>query len=413
MSKWNEVRLGELIDINPETLSVSKYNGKIQYIDIASVNRGQLDGYTEYDIVDAPSRARRIIRNNDIIYSTVRPNLRAYYYVKDCPDNAICSTGFAVLRAKENVDSRFIYSLVTENSFVDYLSLVAKGSAYPAADTTDFKKAKVTVPDLPTQKRIADILSAYDHLIENNNRRIVLLEKAAQELYKEWFVRFRFPNHENTEFENGIPVGWERTTFEKIASFQNGYAFKSEELLGSSEDDTYEVFKQGHIMRGGGFKAEGTKSWYPKSKCADLNKFVLHKNDILMAMTDMKDNVAILGNTALLPHDNRYILNQRVGLLRPTNYRKVGFAYIYLLTNSYDFVNDLRSRANRGVQVNLSAAQIRSSATVVPSEEINEKFEQIINPIFEEVFNILNQNENLIKQRDLLLPRLMSGKLEV
>ena len=111
MSKWEEKRLGELIDVNPETLSLSKYKGSIQYIDIASVNNGRLDGYTEYDISEAPSRARRIIKNDDMIFSTVRPNLRAYYYVRNCPDNAICSTGFAILRAKKEVDSRFIYAL--------------------------------------------------------------------------------------------------------------------------------------------------------------------------------------------------------------------------------------------------------------------------------------------------------------
>ena len=123
MSKWEETRLGELIEINPETLSVSKYTGEIKYIDIASVNTGSLEGYTTYEISDAPSRARRIIKDKDIIFSTVRPNLKAYYFVKNAPPNAICSTGFAVLRAKKGVNSRFVYSLVTENSFVDYLTL--------------------------------------------------------------------------------------------------------------------------------------------------------------------------------------------------------------------------------------------------------------------------------------------------
>ena len=208
MSKWEEKRLGELIDINPETLAVTRYKGSIQYIDIASVSNGKLSGYATYDITEAPSRARRIIKENDVIFSTVRPNLKAYYYVKKSPKNATCSTGFAVLRAKSGVNSRFIYFLVTENSFVNYLALVAKGSAYPAVDTNDFKRAKVYVPDVFIQNRIADILSAYDDLIEANNRRIELLEQAAQELYKEWFVRFRFPGHEKAKFENGLPKGW-------------------------------------------------------------------------------------------------------------------------------------------------------------------------------------------------------------
>jgi len=155
MSEWVEKKLGELIHINSASLS-SNHNGIIKYIDISSVDRGRLLNYTEYDFLDAPGRARRIIKNDDTIISTVRPNLRAYWYVKNCPNNAIVSTGFAVIRARENNSSRFIYYLLTENSFIDYLTLVAKGSNYPAVDTNDFKRAKVTVPDLPTQTRIGE-----------------------------------------------------------------------------------------------------------------------------------------------------------------------------------------------------------------------------------------------------------------
>ena len=414
MSEWKITRVSQMAEIlsggTPKTEVEEYWNGNIPWLsvkDFAGDTRKVYASEKHISELGLNNSATQLLHPGDIIISARGTVGEVAQIGKTAAFNQSCYG----LRATDGYSSDYLYYMLKYQ--VRYLKSVANGAVFDTIVVKTFDRMKASVPDLPTQARIADILSAYDDLIEDNNHRITLLEKAAQELNKEWFVRFRFPGYETAKFENGIPVGWERTTFEKIASFQNGYAFKSEELLGSSEDDTYEVFKQGHIMRGGGFKAEGTKSWYPKSKCADLNKFVLHKNDILMAMTDMKDNVAILGNTALLPHDNRYILNQRVGLLRPTNYRKVGFAYIYLLTNSYDFVNDLRSRANRGVQVNLSAAQIRSSATVVPSEEINEKFEQIINPIFEEVFNILNQNENLIKQRDLLLPRLMSGKLEV
>ena len=83
------------------------------------------------------------------------------------------------------------------------------------------------IPDLPTQNRIAGILSAYDDLIENNRRRITLLEKAARLIYREWFVDFRFPNHEKTEFENGLPVGWQQQTFGDLFEFLGGFAFES------------------------------------------------------------------------------------------------------------------------------------------------------------------------------------------
>ena len=414
MSEWTTRRLEEIIQVNP-TVKLTK--GEVYpFIDIDKVSPTLRSVTNEEEkVYDGQSCSK--FCNGDTVFSRITPCLENRKIAKVSIDgqSSFGSTEFYVFRAKKGKsDENFVYYLTSSDAVVlPAINSMTGASGRQRADKRFIERTKLNVPDLPTQKRIADILSAYDDLIENNNRRIALLEKAAQELYKEWFVRFRFPGYENAKFEYGLPKGWERTTFEKIASFQNGYAFKSNELLDSAEPNTYEVFKQGHIKRGGGFKTEGTKSWYHKSLCTGLQKFVLHKKDILMAMTDMKDNVAILGNTAIMPYDNRYILNQRVGLLRPTHYRGTDFAYIHLLTNSYDFVQDLRSRANRGVQVNLSAAQIRESITVVPNEIINKKFAEVTDPIFEEIFNIMMQNENLAKQRDLLLPRLMSGKLEV
>ena len=407
MSKWNEVRLGELIDINPETLSVSKYNGKIQYIDIASVNRGQLDGYTEYDIVDAPSRARRIIRNNDIIYSTVRPNLRAYYYVKNCPDNAICSTGFAVLRAKENVDSRFIYSLVTENSFVDYLSLVAKGSAYPAADTADFKKAKVTVPDLPTQKRIADILSAYDDLIENNNHRIALLEKTAQDLYKEWFVRFRFPGYETAKFENGLPEGWEYIRFGKAIEIIDGdrgvnYP-KQEEFYETGEC----LFLNAGNVTKNGFDFSSF-SYITKEKDQVLRKGKLQTGDVVLTTRGTVGNVAFLNETltfAPMRINSGMVILRNLGIVSPE--------YIYTTLRHEGLQKAMMMYASGSAQPQLPIKDMRRIKIIKPDDVTMERFTEFVSPIYKQISSLIMKNQTISKQRDLLLPRLMSGKLEV
>jgi type I restriction enzyme S subunit len=345
------------------------------------VNCGQLDGYTEYDISDAPSRARRIIRNNDIIYSTVRPNLRAYYYVKDCPDNAICSTGFAVLRAKDNVDSRFVYSLVTENSFVDYLSLVAKGSAYPAADTADFKKAKVTVPDLPTQNRIADILSGYDDLIENNNRRIALLEKAAQELYKEWFVRFRFPGHETAKFENGLPEGWKVEKLGKLCKIITG------------KKDANEATGQGV---------------YPFFTCARetttfTDEYILDTDAILIS-----GNGSYTG--LVKKYSGKFDLYQRTYAL--FDFENIEWLYAYW-NLKINFEREFMGGSRGSAIPYITRPNIEKFKVVVPTKELMVKAQEIFEAIHNECSSLERKNKNLTKQRDLLLPRLMSGKLEV
>ena len=236
---------------------------------------------------------------------------------------------------------------------------------------------------------------------ENDN-----LLQQAQAIFTSYFINFE-------HFDGTIPADWEQGILQDIADFSNGYAFKSKDLLEAPTSDCYHVFKQGHINRGGGFNSSGTKSWYPKSKCSTLSKYILHRGDVLMAMTDMKDNVAILGNTALMTVDDQYIVNQRVGLLRSNGYKSTSFAYIYLLTNSFDFLNNLRSRANRGVQVNLSSAEIKSSPIWIATDAVNKEFNSLTEPLLTMIMANDIENQKLADMRDSLLPRLMSGEIDV
>lgn len=260
--------------------------------------------------------------------------------------------------------------------------------------------------DKGEQYKIARILAAIDEKILLNEEVNKNLEQQAQAIFKSWFIDLE-------PFNGAMPSDWEIVPLEKIVSFQNGYAFKSKELLNEPSSDCYQVFKQGHIARGGGFISDGTKSWFPKSLTSKLERFVLKKGDVLMAMTDMKDNVAILGNTAVMPQDNEYIVNQRVGHLRANGYKGIAYPFVYLLTNSTDFLVDLRSRANSGVQVNLSSTEIKASQTVLPTEKVNTAFSEITLPMFETIINNQLENQRLTQLRDTILPKLMSGELDV
>ena len=398
MSEWKETRLGKLIEINPETLSVSKYTGEIKYIDIAPVNTGSLEGYTTYEISDAPSRARRIIKDKDIIFSTVRPNLRAYYFVKNAPPNAICSTGFAVLRAKKGVNSRFIYSLVTENSFVDYLALVAKGSAYPAVDTNDFKKAKVTVPDLPTQDRIADILSAYDELIEANNRRIELLEQTAQELYKEWFVRFRFPGYENVKFEDGFPKGWIIKRLPDYGRVETGKT-PSTEIAENYGGEM--MFVKTPDMHGNMFIIQTEDKLSERGHNTQPKK-LLPANSIMVSCIGTAGVVSINAEPA---HTNQQI--NSIVLNNPNE-----LEWLYHTCKSLKETIELFG-ATGATMTNLSKGKFEKLKVVDPGENLILAYHNKVKPLFDEIKFLMYQNQNLAAQRDMLLPRLMSGKLEV
>ena len=232
------------------------------------------------------------------------------------------------------------------------------------------------------------------------------LLRQAQLLFQSWFVDYQ-------PFGGQMPNDWIEGVFADIVDFSNGYAFKSKELLDTLQPDCYRVFKQGHIFRGGGFNPDGTKSWYPRCEAEGLKKYVLKKGDILMAMTDMKDNVQILGNTAIMEVDDQYIVNQRVGVLRCKNERGISYPYIFLLTNSKDFLLDLRSRANSGVQVNLSSTEIKNSPVCIAPRHVYDEFTAIVLPMFEAMISNDIQNQQLAELRDTLLPKLMGGELSI
>ena len=141
----------------------------------------------------------------DILLSNIRPYFQKIWFADR---SGGCSNDVLVLRAKENTDAKFLYYVLSDNNFFNYDTVTSKGTKMPRGSKSAIMKYLVPDIDLPIQKRIADILSAYDDLIENNNRRIALLEKAARELYKEWFVRFRFPGYETAQFKDGLPSGW-------------------------------------------------------------------------------------------------------------------------------------------------------------------------------------------------------------
>ena len=351
-------------------------------------------------------------RNGDTIMARITPCLEngkiAKVSILDEGEVGFGSTEYIVFRAKEGIsDEDYLYYLICSPIVRDAAIKSMVGSSGRQRVQTDVvQNLEIDLPSIIEQKKIGALLRSIDDKIELNNKINENLLEQARSLFQAWYVDFK-------PFGGTMPSNWKTVSLDVIIDFQNGYAFKSKELLGEPAPNTYCVFKQGHINRGGGFNPDGTKSWYPKESARELGKYVLHKGDILMAMTDMKNNVAILGNTAIMPVDNEYILNQRVGLLRAKGTHGITYPFIYLLTNSQDFLTDLRNRANSGVQVNLSSAEIKASETILAPDEINEQFSAIVMPMMETMLQNQIENERLSQIRDTLLPQLMSGEIDV
>ncbi|OQB24128.1 MAG: EcoKI restriction-modification system protein HsdS [Firmicutes bacterium ADurb.Bin182] len=378
MTKWEEKRLGEVAPfIYGKALTAEKRkSGKYKVFSSAGVC-----GFSDNALAK-----RGIIIGRKGSVGTVFLSESPFY----CID-----TAFYIDNVDDCCDMKFLFYYMTLLNLESYNN----DAAVPGLNRNLAHKLKIKIPDLPTQQRIADILSAYDDLIENNNKRIALLEKAAQELYKEWFVRFRFPGHETTRFVNGLPEGWTR---KKISEFYNtcsgGTPSRSKPEY--YENGVYPWVKTGEIKDSIIIDAE---EYITENAIRNSSAKLLPAKSVVMAMYGV--NIGMLAY-----FDQEMTCNQACCVFsdkRKFSSRHYLFQYLlsireYLLLIGFG-----------AAQQNLSQDLIKRVKILMPTDGLVTAFEKKVDDYYESIRNLMMCNQNLTKQRDLLLPRLMSGKLEV
>ena len=300
------------------------------------------------------------------------------------------------------IDKHYLYWLMRTKFYQRFVAGSSNGATVHHTSPDRIMKFKWNFPPLPTQQKIASILSAYDNLIQNYKKQIEALQTAASELYKEWFVRFRFPGWQNAKFENGIPEGWKVERVGNYAKVKSGFAFKSEWW----QEEGFPVVKIKDINEG---KIDITNLDYVSQEHTYKAKsFLLQEGDMVIAMTG-----ATIGKVGIVPKIANLYTNQRVGkfFLGNNPYSSVPFLYCLFSQNSTVETVYCLSGAS-SAQPNISPDQIESIKFFY-NEEIINKFNNQIEPYFRKIGFIRQQITNLTHQRDLLLPRLMSGKVDV
>ena len=392
--------LSDFVEVNPEGITKAYPHNEILYIDISSVGSGHFVEMPKLlSLNEAPSRAKRIVRNEDTILATVRPNLRSFLLMREPKANTIASTGFAVLRTKENADPRFIYYAVTDRRFTGYLTNNTKGTSYPAVDTDTILRGEIPYFNLQRQQAIASILSAYDDLIENNRRRIQLLEQAAQLLYREWFVYFRFPGHEHVSITDGVPEGWEKKKIIDVC----------ETIGGGTPSTKVSEYWEGDITW-------VVPSDITKNDCLALldserkiTEKGLRKSSAKMVppYTILMTSRASVGFFALM--DSEVCTNQGfINIIPHENELRM-----YLLFNLMSRVTEIRSNAKGTTYPEISKGRFRGMEVVVPSKTLVNEFERFASDIILQVRRLKQSMFKLQAARDLLLPRLMNGEVVV
>lgn len=337
------------------------------------------------------------LQRHDIVYTTRGTVGNVAFYSDSVPYEHIrINSGMIIIRPNEDlVCTEFLYQILKSEYYRLYFRRYCTGSAQPQLPIKNFIMIELDIPNLQYQHHIADVLSTYDNLIENNQKQIKLLEEAAQRLYKEWFVDLRFPGHENVKIVDGVPEGWKQCTLGEMASIlRRGISPKYD------DGGKYLVISQKCIRRS--IMDTGEARRESKVYAPELN---LQDADTVICSTGT-GTLGRIGQVCGAHPDTTF--DSHVTLVRTENYQN--FFYQAIKSQQEFLMSMGRGSTN---QQELYRNVIESLQILVPTQEILNKAEKILSTMHHKVTALNSQILLLIETRDRLLPKLMSGELEV
>ena len=379
--KWETYKLkqlcSEIVDCVNKTAPTSDVPTPYKMLRTSDIRDGKINlenlNCVTKEVYEKWTR-RGKLQKGDVIFTREAP-LGEVGLVRE-EKNYFLGQRLVLFRANDKMcDGRFLmYSLLWHDN---KQAIISKGVGSTVAHlrVPECENIEIKVPDLDAQHRIADILSAYDDLIENNQKQIKLLEEAAQRLYKEWFVDLRFPGHENTKIVDGVPEGWRRGLLKELISVNYGKDHKK-----APDDGNIPVYGSGGLMR----------------KC---NKSLFSGEAVLIPRKGSLNNIMYVDETFWTVDTMFYATMKQPHTA----------VFVYFFVKAFDMYS-----MNIGAAVPSMTAKILDAMDVViPDKETLEKFDKCAKKYFNKIKTLQGQNERLKIARDLLLAKLMSGEVEV
>lgn len=379
--KWETYKLkqlcSEIVDCVNKTAPTSDVPTPYKMLRTSDIREGKINlenlNCVTKEVYEKWTR-RGKLQKGDVIFTREAP-LGEVGLVRE-EKNYFLGQRLVLFRANNKMcDGRFLmYSLLWHDN---KQAIISKGVGSTVAHlrVPECENIEIKVPDLDVQHRIADILSAYDDLIENNQKQIKLLEEAAQRLYKEWFVDLRFPGYENTKIVDGVPEGWRRGLLKELISVNYGKDHKK-----APDDGNIPVYGSGGLMR----------------KC---NKSLFSGEAVLIPRKGSLNNIMYVDETFWTVDTMFYATMKQPHTA----------VFVYFFVKAFDMYS-----MNIGAAVPSMTAKILDAMDVViPDKETLEKFDKCAKTYFNKIKTLQGQNERLKTARDLLLPKLMSGEVEV
>lgn len=402
---WQAVKIDDIANrvtkgTTPTTYGMPFTNEGVNFVKAEALNGDTaLDrkGFVFIDEKTHEKLARSQLQENDILFTIAGANVGKCGFVKndDLPANTNQAVGIIRI-APSNANPKFVYFYLKQ-PFVRQWSINVGGqSAQPNVNLAVLKSFELKLPEIHEQDRIATILSAYDDLIENNRRRTALLEEASRLLYREWFVHLRFPGYEHSKITHGVPEGWEHKKLGDVIS-TNRQSHKKGKL-----PETLNYIDISSVSTG---KIDFKTEMHADDAPGRARRIAQHGDTI---WSNVRPNLRAY-SLVMNPAEND-IFSTGFTVLHP---EAINPWFLYFFVTSNFFVDHLINHATGTSYPAVRAEDFEKVELVVPPDKLLEAFGEICRPSFEQMAVLQTEAEQAAKARDLLLPRLMNGRIEV
>lgn len=388
MSEWREVALGDVIELKRgyDLPKRARTDGPIPIVSSSGISG---------------SHSEAKVRGPGVVTGRYGTLGQVFYLAEDFwPLN----TSLYVRDFKGN-NIRFVALLLESMNLAQHDG----AAAVPGLNRNQLHTVPVRVPDRSVQDRIASVVESIDNLIENNRRRVEVLEEMARAIYREWFVRFRYPGYEDVPLVDSplgpIPDGWEVRRLNEVASLVRGRSYRKYELV----DDGGRLFVNLKcMMRGGGFRRDGLKRYDGKFTEAQL----VGHGDVVLAVTDLTQGREILARATLVPRlPEPGVISLDVARIVPDEL--ADRLWLFAVLRWSDFADRVKEFANGSTVLHLSPDHVAAGNVLWPPEDLRSSLVSALEPTLGLVDDLLDGSDRLALLRDLLLPRLVSGQIDV
>lgn len=409
MSEWRRVKLSECCQsiADGDHQPPPKAETGIPFVTISNMtSTNQFDfGDTlfvpqqYYDSLDDKRKAKK----NDILYSVVGSFGIPVFMKED--KEFVFQRHIAILRPnEEELVPRFLFYTMLTRDFYAKADAAAIGAAQRTVSLTALRNMEIDIPAKEQQCRIVDILSAYDDLIDNNQKQIMLLEEATQRLYKEWFVELRFPGYESVRMVDGVPEEWEMVSLDDvIQKITTGLNPRKNFVLGKGNNYYVTI------------KNMGENNIYLDDKCDKIDDEALekiNKRSDLRTGDILFSGIGTMGRVYLISiPTNNWNVSESVFTIRAND--RITNEYLYLVLLSDDMKSYCDQNAHGAAQRGIRMADLRAYKFLLPPQGILNEFTMFANPLIKKVQSLQHQKKDLTEARDRLLPKLMSGEIEL